>query len=104
MPEIAHLSSLAGSPLLDSAGDRLGKVDDVVARLDDGAATVIGLTARIGGRELFVLIKHVQELGPYSVKTTTTRLDLAQFERRPGEVLLRSDMLDRSVINVDTAH
>ncbi|HSC03575.1 MAG TPA: CBS domain-containing protein [Solirubrobacteraceae bacterium] len=94
---------MAGSPLLDSAGDRLGKVDDVVARLDDGAATVIGLTARIGGRELFVLMKHVEELGPYSVKTSTTKLDLAQFERRPGEVLLRADMLDRSVINVDTA-
>ena len=26
-----------------------------------------------------------------------------QFERRPGEVLLRADVLDRSVINVDTA-
>jgi CBS domain-containing protein len=103
MPEIAHLSSLAGSPLLDSRGEQLGKVDDVVARLDDGSATVIGLTARIGGRELFVLIEHVQQLGPYSVKTTTTKLDLAQFERRPGEVLLRADVLDRSLINVDTA-
>jgi CBS domain-containing protein/sporulation protein YlmC with PRC-barrel domain len=103
MPEIAHLSSLAGSPLLDSTGEQLGKVDDVVARLDDGSATVIGLTARIGGRELFVMIEHVQQLGPYSVKTTTTKLDLAQFERRPGEVLLRADVLDRSLINVDTA-
>ncbi len=103
MPEIAHLSSLAGSPLLDSAGDRLGEVDDVVARLDDGSASVIGLTVRIGGRELFVPIDRVQQLGPYSVKTSTTKLDLAQFERRPGEVLLRADVLDRSLINVDTA-
>ena len=103
MPEIAHLSSLAGSPLLDSSGQQLGKVDDVVARLDDGSATVIGLTARIGGRALFVMIEHVQQLGPHSVKTTTTKLDLAQFERRPGEVLLRADVLDRSLINVGTA-
>jgi CBS domain-containing protein/sporulation protein YlmC with PRC-barrel domain len=103
MPEIAHLSSLAGSPLLDSAGERLGKVDDVVARLDDGSATVIGLTARIGGRELFVPVDRVAELGPYSVQTATTKLNLAQFDRRPGEVLLRKDVLDRSLINVDTA-
>ena len=103
MPEIAHLSSLAGSPLLDSAGDQLGKVEDVVARLDDGSATVIGLTARIGGREMFVPISRVQQLGPYSVKTSTTKLNLAQFERRPGEVLLRADLLGRSVINVATA-
>jgi CBS domain-containing protein/sporulation protein YlmC with PRC-barrel domain len=103
MPEVAHLSSLAGSPLLDSQGERLGKVDDVVARLDDGSATVIGLTARIGGREMFVPMGRVQQLGPYSVQTATTKLDLAQFERRPGEVLLRADVLDRSLINVDTA-
>src|SRR6185312_15090596 len=103
MPEIAHLSSLAGSPLLDSTGEQLEKVEDVVARLNDGSATVIGLTARIGGRKLFVLVEHVQQLGPYSVKTATTKLDLAQFERRPGEVRLRADVLDRSVINVDTA-
>jgi CBS domain-containing protein/sporulation protein YlmC with PRC-barrel domain len=103
MPEVAHLSSLAGSPLLDSEGERLGKIDDVVARLGDGSATVIGLTARIGGRELFVPIDRVQQLGPYSVQTSTTKLDVAQFERRPGEVLLRADVLDRSLINVDTA-
>jgi CBS domain-containing protein/sporulation protein YlmC with PRC-barrel domain len=105
MAEVAHLSSLAGSPLLDSSGERLGKVEDVVARLDsgDGSAPVIGLTARIGGREMFVPIDRVQQLGPYSVQTSTTKLNLAQFERRPGEVLLRADLLDRSLINVDTA-
>ncbi|HEY4826282.1 MAG TPA: CBS domain-containing protein [Solirubrobacteraceae bacterium] len=105
MPEIAHLSSLAGSPLLDSAGERLGKVEDVVARLDsgDGSAPVIGLTARIGGRELFVPVARVERLGPDSVQTSTTKLNVAQFERRPGEVLLRRDVLDHSLINVDTA-
>jgi len=107
MPEesIVHLSSLAGSPLLDSSGDRLGRVEDVVARLDvgDGLPPVIGLKARIGGRELFVPIDRIEQLGPYEVKTSTNQLDLGQFERRPGEVLLRSDVLDRSLINVDTA-
>ena len=103
MPDVVHVSSLAGSPLLDSSGERLGKVEDVVARLEDGEATVIGLTAQIGGRELFVIAEHIQRLGPYSVETSTTRLDLAQFERRPGEVLLRRDVLDRRVINVPNA-
>jgi len=106
MPDsTVHLSSVAGSQLLDSTGERLGRVDDVVARLDtgDGLPPVIGLKARIGGRELFVPINRVEQLGPYAVQTATTKLDLAQFERRPGEVLLRADVLDRSMINVDTA-
>src|SRR5437763_2930994 len=105
MPDsTVHRSPVAGSPLLDSTGGRLGRVDDVVARLDtgDGLPPVIGLKARIGGRELFVPINRVEQLGPYAVQTATTKLDLAQFERRPGEVLLRADVLDRSMINVDT--
>ena len=101
---IVHVSSVAGSPLLDSAGERLGKVEDVIARMDtDGLPPVIGLKARIGGRELFVPIDRVEQLGPDAVKTSTTKLNLAQFERRPGEVLLRADILDRSLINVATA-
>ena len=105
MAEIVHVSSLAGSPLLDSSGQQLGKVGDVVARLDSGQgeARVIGLTARLGGRQLFLPIDRVEQLGPHSVTTSTTKLDLAPFERRPGEVLLRADVLDRSVINVNTA-
>ena len=105
MPDIVHVSSLAGSPLFDSPGEQLGKVEDVVARLDsgDGEARVVGLTARLGGQHLFVPIDRVEQLGPYSVMTSTTKLDVASFERRPGEVLLRADVLDRSVINVNTA-
>ncbi len=102
---IVHLSSIAGSPLLDSGGERLGRVEDVVARLDGTEALppVVGLKARIGGRELFVPIDRIAQLGPDAARTSTTTLNLAQFEARPGEVLLRRDLLDRSLINVTTA-
>ena len=100
-----HVSSVAGSPLVDSAGERLGRVQDVVARLDTGDALppVTGVVARIAGRELFVPIERIERLGPHDVRTSTTKLNLAQFERRPGEILLRSDLLDRKLINVGTA-
>jgi CBS domain-containing protein/sporulation protein YlmC with PRC-barrel domain len=102
---ILHLSSVAGSPLLDSAGERLGRVDDVIARLDlaEQLPPVTGLKARIGGRELFVPADRIETLKHAAVRTSTTKLNLAQFERRPGEVLLRADVLDRSLINVVTA-
>jgi CBS domain-containing protein len=106
MPDgVLHLSSLAGSSLLDSAGERLGRVDDVIARLDlaDPLPPVIGLRASIGGRLLFVPANRIARLEPGSAHTSTTKLNLAQFERRPGEVLLRSDVLGHSMINVNTA-
>jgi CBS domain-containing protein len=102
---VLHLSSLVGSPLLDSAGERLGKIGDLIARLDGGGQlpSITGLKARIGGRELFVPAERIAELEPQAARTSTTKLNLAQFERRPGEVLLGADVLGRSVINVSTA-
>ena len=105
MPDVIHVSSVAGSPLLDSEGERLGRVEDVVVRMDQsgGLPPVIGLKARIGGREMFVPIARIEQFGPDAVTTSTTKLNLAQFDRRPGEILLREDVLDRSLINVATA-
>jgi CBS domain-containing protein len=100
-----HLSSVAGSPLLDSEGGRLGRVQDVIARLGGGDALppVVGLKARIGGRDMFVPSSRVAQLRPGAVRLSTTKLNLAQFESRPGEVLLRRDLLDRSLIHIGTA-
>jgi CBS domain-containing protein len=105
MPDVIHVSSVAGSPLLDSAGERLGRVEDVIVRMDDprGLPPVVGLEVKIGGREMFVPIARVEQFGPDAVTTSTTKLNLAQFERREGEILLRRDVLDRSLINVTTA-
>jgi CBS domain-containing protein len=100
-----HLSSLVGSPLLDSSGERLGRVEDLIVRLDAGDALppVTGIKARIGGREMFVPADRIGHLERADARTSTTKLNLAQFERRPGEVLLRADVLGRSLINVTTA-
>jgi len=106
MPEtVLHLSGLVGSPLLDSSGERLGRVEDVVVKLDgdDELPPVIGLKARIGGREMFVPAERIAAIQQSAARTATTELNLAQFERRPGEVLLRADVLGRSLINVSTA-
>jgi len=100
-----HLSSLVGSPLLDANGERLGRVEDLIVRLDAGEQLppVTGVKARIGGRELFVPADRLAGLEPAAARAATTKLNLAQFERRPGEILLRGDVLGHSVINLATA-
>ena len=100
-----HLSAVAGSKLLDSDGDQLGRVSDLVAWLDSGASLppLAGLKVRIGGRDLFVPIGQIASLEPSAVRSSTTKLNLARFQRRPGEVLLRGDLLGRSLIDMNTA-
>jgi CBS domain-containing protein len=89
------------SPLVDSRGERLGRVDDLIVRLADaGYPPVIGLKASIGGRQLFVPVDRIGALAPGRVQLSGDTLDLKRFERRPGEVLLDEDVLDRRLIDV----
>ncbi len=100
--ELIPLSGLIGSPVLDRTGERLGRVDDVIVRLRDGGyPPLTGLRLRIGGRRVFISGDQVEELDLGHVKLSGETLNLLRFERRPGEVLLREDVLDRKIINVE---
>ena len=102
---VVHLSAVLRSPLLDRAGERLGRVEDLIVRLADGGyPPVTGLKARIGGRELFVPVDKIATLAPDAVRLSGEKLSLGKFERRPGEVLLRADVLGHRLIDVETAH
>jgi CBS domain-containing protein len=97
-----HLSSVLRSPLLDRAGDRLGRVEDLIVRLADrGYPPVTGLKARIGGRDLFVPVDRVASLEPGAVRLAGETLSLGRFERRVGEMLLGQDVLHRKLVNVE---
>jgi CBS domain-containing protein/sporulation protein YlmC with PRC-barrel domain len=95
------LSQLVHSAVVNPAGDRLGRVEDVIVRLSDrGYPRVSGLKVRIGGRDLFVPEQMVTHVGPGRVQLGSQMLNVGRFERRPGEVLLREDVLDRRLIHV----
>jgi CBS domain-containing protein len=99
---VVHLSSVLRNPLLDRAGERLGRVEDVIVRLADGGyPPVTGLKARIGGRELFVPVDKIATLEPGAVRLAGQKLSLGRFERRAGEVLLGQDVLGRKLVNVE---
>ena len=103
MPQpVLHLSSVLRSPLLDRAGERLGRVEDLIVRLADGGyPPVTGLKARIGGRELFVPVDRIAALEPGAVRLSGEKLSLGRFERRAGEVLLAGDVLGRKLVAVE---
>jgi len=101
---LLHLSLVFGRPLTGRAGGRLGRVDDLVVRLgEDDYPPVTGALATVAGRPVFVPGDSIAELGEDGLTLTTDRLDLRPFERRPQEVLLRKDVLDHQLIDVDGA-
>jgi CBS domain-containing protein len=103
VPPIVHLSLVIGGRLLDRAGDRLGTVDDVIVRLEGEYPPVSGLLATVAGRPVFVPAEAVSEIAHGHVTLRRASLDLRPFERRSQEVLLKKDVLDRQLINVEGA-
>jgi CBS domain-containing protein len=63
---------------------------------------VTGVKGSIGGRELFVPVAKVATLEPGAVRLSGEKLSLGRFERRPGEVLLRQDVLGRKLVDVES--
>lgn len=99
--EIVHLSNVVKRPLVDGAGDRLGRVQDVVVRMGDHPhPPIVGLVVAIGGRDLFVPIDKIAGFGSREVLLEGKRVDLRRFERRPGELLLARDLMSHHLINV----
>ncbi len=103
-PPILHLSAVVGSPLRDADGERLGKVEDLIVRLGGiGYPPITGVLVHVAGRTSYVGVERVSDIGTQGVVLRKAKLDLRRFERRPEEVLLRRDLLDRQLINVEGA-
>jgi CBS domain-containing protein len=97
-----HLSELIKRPVTARGGEPLGRICDVVVRLRGSELPlVIGGVASVGGRQVFVPLEQVSSFDGEVLQLTSARLDLRQFERRPGEVLLRADVLDHRLIDVE---
>ncbi|WNV76616.1 magnesium transporter MgtE N-terminal domain-containing protein [Geodermatophilus sp. DSM 44513] len=96
----AYVSRLAGLPVLDPDGDRVGKVRDVVVALRVGTAAprVLGLVVEVvARRRTFVPMGRVTTLDPASVVLSAGTLSLKRFEQRRGETLVLGELLDRRV-------
>ncbi|WP_091497614.1 magnesium transporter MgtE N-terminal domain-containing protein [Microbacterium sp. cf332] len=92
------VARLVGCVVFDPAGDRLGKVRDVVVifRKSD-PPRVIGLVVEIPGRRnVFLSIGRVTSIATGQV-ITTGLINVRRFEQRGGEVRVMAELLGRQV-------
>jgi CBS domain-containing protein len=99
-----HLSELLKRPITDRGSQSLGRLSDVVVRLRGSELPlVIGGVVSVGGREVFVPLDQVSSFDGEVLQLSSAKIDLRHFERRPGEVLLRADVLGHRLIDVESA-
>ncbi|MFI1991306.1 magnesium transporter MgtE N-terminal domain-containing protein [Actinoplanes sp. NPDC020271] len=96
-----YLARLAGLPVFDPNGDRVGRVRDAVVRLrtTNRPPQVVGLVAEMAlRRRIFLPIGRITGMDAESVVLGTGSLNLRRFEKRPNELLVLEDLLDRRVV------
>jgi CBS domain-containing protein len=95
------VTQLLRSPVFNPAGEQVGRLEDLIAKLADGGYPPIkGFKVRIAGRDVFVGSASIEKLEPGAVRLKTSTLDTTEFQRRPGEVLLAADVLGRHLMDV----
>jgi flagellar motility protein MotE (MotC chaperone)/sporulation protein YlmC with PRC-barrel domain len=99
------ISRIRGLPVLDTAGDQVGKIRDVVVQRRAGgrAPRVKGLVVELFARHrIFIPIARVRSIGPVQVMISGV-VNTRRFERRESETLVVGDLFDLAVERTDHA-
>lgn len=101
--ELISLAGLIGAPVRNQAGEEVARLVDFVARIygGDEHPPVSGLVLSVGRRWTFLDAAAIASADHRSLSLRTARVDLREFTRRPGEVLLARDVLDHQLVDID---
>jgi CBS domain-containing protein len=102
--DIVSLAGLITRPVLNQAGDEVGRVVDLVAQVHGSGETyplVTGIVIRVARRQAYLDSSAIDRMRRRSVTLRTARLDLREFARRDGEVLLARDIMDHQLVDTD---
>ncbi|SOD73035.1 Mg/Co/Ni transporter MgtE [Jatrophihabitans sp. GAS493] len=98
------IARLSGIGVFDPSGDQLGRIRETVATLRIGRQPprVLGLVLEIQHRHrIFVPMGRVTRIEPDAVTLSSGTVNMKRFERRPSELLVLAELLDRTVTTTD---
>jgi CBS domain-containing protein/sporulation protein YlmC with PRC-barrel domain len=96
-----YLSQAIGRPVLDQAGEPIGKVADLIVALGDQYPPLTGLVVETDGRRIFLPWTSVQHLDAGGAKLRGSTIDIGKFRQRPDEILMRADLMDKQIVDID---
>ncbi len=96
-----YLSHAIGRPVLDAAGEPMGKVDDLIVAVGDRYPPVTGLVVATDRRRIFLPWSQVARFDGTGARLATGMIDITPFQQRPDEIPLRSDLLDKQIVDID---
>jgi len=96
-----YLSQAIGRPVLDANGEPIGKVADLIVAVGDRYPPVTGLVVLTDRRRIFLPWTSVDHLDTSGARLRTQVIDIGKFQQRPNEILLRADLMDKQIVDID---
>ncbi len=100
---LVSVAGLIGCPVRDDHDGRdLGKLVDVVVRHgEENYPAVSGLIVKIGRATSFIDGARISKLTKDEIRLSSTKINLKEYTRRPGESLLDADVIDHQIVDVN---
>lgn len=99
---LVSVAGLIGCPVRDDEGRDLGRLVDVVVRHgEETYPAVSGLIVKVGQRKSFIDGARISKLTKDEIRLSSTKINLKEYTRRPGESLLDGDVIDHQIVDVN---
>ena len=100
---LVSVAGLIGCPVRDDHDGRdLAKLVDVVVRHgEENYPAVSGLIVKIGRATSFIDGARISKLTKDEIRLSSTKINLKEYIRRPGESLLNQDVIDHQIVDVN---
>jgi magnesium transporter len=96
-----YLSQVIGRPVRDRNGEPIGKVADLIVAVGDSYPPVTGVVVETERRRIFLPWSSVESLDAAGARLRTATVDIEGFRQRPDEILLRADLMDKQIVDID---
>jgi CBS domain-containing protein len=96
-----YLSQVIGRPVRDMNGEPIGKVADLIVAVGESYPPVTGLVISTDGRQIFLPWSSVESVDVTGARLKTSTLDINKFRQRENEILLKADLMDKQIVDID---
>ena len=99
---LVSVAALIGCQVRDPNGKAIGKLVDIVVRHgEETYPPVSGLIVKVANHKSFINGARISKVTQKEITLSSTRINLENYQRRPGESLLDADVLDHQIVDVD---
>src|SRR3954470_13993876 len=95
------LSQCLGLPVREPSGEPIGSIADLIVAIGGKYPPVTGLVLLTDRRRVFMPWRDVDAFDSSGARLRVRTIDIGRFNRRQSEILLKADLLDRQIVDLE---